>query len=74
MADIVKKPASTDPESVFMRPRDVAAYLSISLSTVRNLIRTGKLPSVRITPDTIGVFRKDVKKFVSELKVTGGEA
>lgn len=65
---------ATNIDSIFMRPKEIAAHLSISLSNVRNLIKDGKLPSVRITPDTIGVFRKDVEKFIGELKVTGGEA
>jgi excisionase family DNA binding protein len=72
MATTAKKAAPTDSQSVFMRPREIATYLSVSVSTVRNLISSGKLPSVRITPDTIGVFRKDVENYVDSLSTQQG--
>lgn len=72
MAMPVKKAAPSDSPSVFMRPKDIAAHLSISVSSVRNLIREGNLPSVRITPETIGVFRKDVEQYVDSLSTQQG--
>ncbi len=50
-----------------MRPKQVAQYLSISVSQVRNMLKDGRLREIRISPSVVGVRKTDVDKFIDGL-------
>ena len=50
-----------------MRPKQIAQYLSISVSQVRVMLKTGTLPEVRVTPSVVGVLKTDLDNFVAGL-------
>ncbi len=50
-----------------MRPKQVAQYLSISVSQVRNMLKDGTLREIRISPRSVGVLRADIDKFIDGL-------
>lgn len=58
---------STPITPAIMRPKQIAQYLSISVSQVRVMLKTGTLPEVRITPSVVGVLKTDVDTFVAGL-------
>lgn len=58
---------STPITPAIMRPKQIAQYLSISVSQVRVMLKTGTLPEVRVTPSVVGVLKTDVDTFVAGL-------
>ena len=50
-----------------MRPKQVAQYLSVSVSQVRNMLKAGTLREIRIAPSVVGVLKTDVDAFIGGL-------
>jgi len=49
-----------------MKVREVAAFLNVDIKTVRNLLRTGKIPHVQISEARIGIKPSDLRKFIAK--------
>jgi len=66
-----------DSKSVFLWPlltvKEVQRHLSLSRSSVYNLIETGNLPAVRIG-SSVRVTRGDLWKFIETRRVSTAEA
>lgn len=58
---------STPITPAIMRPKQVAQYLSISVSQVRNMLRAGTLREIRIAPSVVGVLKTDIDAFIEGL-------
>lgn len=56
-----------------LKPREVAAILSVSRSHVYQLISSGQIPSVRVGERTVRVRRSDLEAYI-ESRVSGGGA
>jgi excisionase family DNA binding protein len=52
---------------IIMRPKQVAQYLSISVSQVRNMLKAGTLREIRLTNSIVGVLKTDVDAFIEGL-------
>jgi excisionase family DNA binding protein len=58
---------STPITPAIMRPKQIAQYLSISVSQVRNMLRAGTLREIRIAPSVVGVLKTDIDAFIEGL-------
>jgi len=50
-----------------MRPKQIAQYLSVSVSQVRNMLKAGTLREIRIAPSVVGVLKTDIDAFIEGL-------
>ncbi len=58
---------STPITPAIMRPKQVAQYLSVSVSQVRNMLKAGTLREIRIAPSVVGVLKTDIDAFIAGL-------
>jgi excisionase family DNA binding protein len=58
---------STPITPAIMRPKQIAQYLSVSVSQVRNMLRAGTLREIRIAPSVVGVLKTDIDAFIEGL-------
>lgn len=61
--------AAAGVRSALMRPPAVAAYLAISKSLAYKLIKSGELPSVRLSPGAVGVLREDLDAWLQQRRI-----
>lgn len=69
---IIAVPAVESPASISLAPRglryaEAAAYLGSTISYVRSLVWTGKLPAIRMGKRDI-LLREDLDKYLSEAR------
>lgn len=53
------------PHPTLVSLTEAARRLSISLRSVRNLIRDGRLPFVRVTPRRVAIAEVDLRAYVA---------
>jgi excisionase family DNA binding protein len=58
----------------YLKPRDVAAELDVTLRTVYSWIATGKLASVRLSPRARRIPQKDLDRFLAIRREGGSGA
>jgi hypothetical protein len=50
--------------STVLRPQQIKKYLNASISTVSNLLATGKLPKIKLPDNSIGVLKTDLDAYI----------
>lgn len=60
-----------DPEPL-LTLKQAAAYLGVSLGTMRSIRALGRLPVVRPSPGTVRVRPEDLREFIEERREGGG--
>ena len=70
--DIMHQQANRTIEG--LSPREVAALLGISKSTVLNLIRVGQIPYVRISPRRYIIERRELEAYLDRRRLSAEQA
>ena len=57
-------------EQLLYKAEEVAAILGVSRSTVYNLIKEGKIQTVRLGPQLVRISRTEIDRYVANLEET----
>ena len=55
-------------EKIGYRPKEVATYLGVSLATVWNYIKQGKLKTKKLSPQVTIITKEELEKFIGGAK------
>ena len=54
--------------SEFLKASEVATRLNVSLRSAQYLISSGKIPSIKLGPQTVRVDKADLEKYITDLR------